>query len=106
MTKKNSQKDKERKIKTRTFETGQKIAFLKPIYIDWLPREDQWEVIGYRYKKGYILKSLHTGETKYMTRYNQYKDINTTYKDHYIIIEENKVLEQPKEEKERIWVNI
>lgn len=53
--------DKEYKNKTRKLEIWSYIAFLNPVYIDWAPRENVWEVVGYQFKKGYQLKSVHTG---------------------------------------------
>lgn len=54
-------KDKEYKQKTRKLEIWNYIAFLNPVYIDWAPRENVREVVGYQFKKGYQLKSVHTG---------------------------------------------
>ena len=34
------------------------VSMKKARYIEWVPREDRYEVIDYRYKKWYLLKSL------------------------------------------------
>ena len=44
-------KDKEYKQRTRKLEIWSYIAFLNPVYIDWAPRENVWEVVGYQLKK-------------------------------------------------------
>ena len=54
-------KTKNTSKKTRKLEIWSYIAFLNPVYIDWAPRENVWEVVGYQFKKGYQLKSVHTG---------------------------------------------
>lgn len=53
--------DKEYKKKIRRLEIWSYIAFLNPVYVDWAPRENVREVVGYQFKKGYQLKSVHTG---------------------------------------------
>ena len=53
--------DREYKLRTRKLEIWSYIAFLHPVYINWAPRENVREVVGYQFKKGYQLKSVHTG---------------------------------------------
>ncbi len=53
--------DREYKLRTRKLEIWSYIAFLTPIYVDWAPRENVREVVGYQFKKDYQLKSVHTG---------------------------------------------
>lgn len=52
--------DKEYRIRKRKLKIWSYIAFLTPIYVDWAPRENVREVVGYQLKKGYQLKSVHT----------------------------------------------
>lgn len=53
-------KDKEYKLRTRKLTIWSYIAFLNPVYIDWAPRENVRQIVGYQMKKGYELKSVHT----------------------------------------------
>ena len=53
-------KDKEYKQRTRKLMIWSYIAFLNPVTIDWAPRENVREVVGYQLKKGYQLKSVYT----------------------------------------------
>lgn len=99
----NRKQDREYKQRKK-LEIGQTIAFTKEVYIDWLPREDQWRVIGYRMKKGYLLESVHTGDQKYMSIYKQYGDIKWSYKEHYKIIEDQK--EEQSQKIDKKWDNI
>jgi hypothetical protein len=53
----NYKKDHEYKKRRRTLEIWTIIWFHKEVYIDWIPREDIYEVIKYEYKKWYMIKS-------------------------------------------------
>lgn len=59
---KSREKDNEYRGRKRTLEIWSYIAFLSPIIVDGVPREDVREVIGYKFKRGYEIKSVHTGE--------------------------------------------
>lgn len=54
-------KDSEYKKKRRMLKIWSYVAFLNPVIIDWAPREDTREVISYSFKKGYQIRSVHTG---------------------------------------------
>lgn len=45
-------------IKTDGLNPSYMVSMKKARYIEWVPREDRYEVIDYRYKKWYLLKSL------------------------------------------------
>ena len=49
--------DKARKDKQRKLIIGEKIALAQPRYINWLPREDIYQVVDYKYKRWYLLQS-------------------------------------------------
>jgi hypothetical protein len=53
-------KDKEYRLKKRKLQIGEYIAFLNPVLVEGIPREDVREVVGYTFKKGYSIKSVHT----------------------------------------------
>ena len=53
-------KDKEYEAKARKLTIWEYIAFLNPLFIDGVPREDVREVVGYQFKKGYSIRSIHT----------------------------------------------
>jgi hypothetical protein len=37
---------------------GEQIALEQPRYINWIPREDIYKVVEYKYKKWYLLQSI------------------------------------------------
>jgi hypothetical protein len=72
-------KDREYKQKTRILQIGEKISFMEVVYIDWLPRDEIWEVVDKKKMQWYRIKSLLTG---------YYKTLDTTewninYKKYY-----------------------
>lgn len=50
--------DRQYKSKTRKLTIWEHIALQKPRYINWLPREDVYKVVDYKYKKWYLLQSI------------------------------------------------
>lgn len=59
-------KDHEYKKKRRSIKLWTIICMDTPVYIDWIPREDKREVIDYKYKKWYMIKSLLTWYYKWI----------------------------------------
>lgn len=54
----NHQKDREYKQRKRKLTIGEQIALVQPRYINWMPREDIYKVVDYKYKKWYLLQSI------------------------------------------------
>lgn len=72
-------KDREYKQRTRKLEIGEKLSFMEVVYIDWMPRDEIWEVVDKKKMQWYRIKSLLTG---------YYKTLDTTewninYKKYY-----------------------
>jgi len=75
-------KDHEYKIRKRKLQIGDKIAFLKPIIIDDILREDVWKVICYQMKKWYTIESIYTKKIRQLDTWD-----NATSPKFYKIIE-------------------
>jgi len=54
----NYKADRDYKDRRRKLTIGEHIALQTPRYINWLPREDIYKVVDYKYKKWYLLQSI------------------------------------------------
>lgn len=57
-------KDREYKLRRRKLQIGDLIAFMEPVVIEEIPREDAWKVIAYEHNKWYTIRSIRTREVK------------------------------------------
>ena len=91
----------------RKLHIGEYIALLEPVYVDWFPREDVYEVLDYEFRQWYKLRSTLTGYYRNACTWSNPNSIKyyRVEKPDFIIYEwENANSEEKERAKERAWM--